>query len=216
MNLNGPKVKNLSGKDPKQLIIFLHGLGSDGNDLISLAHDFSKFLPEALFLSPNAPFPCDMAPYGFQWFSLQQRDENFILNGIKQSAPILNNYIDEQLKLYNISLENLFLIGFSQGTMMSLYTALRRSEPIGGVIGFSGALIGASLIDEIISRPKVLLIHGDKDEVVPYNALSYAKENLLKNNVPVEDLTCEGLGHSINSDGLNKALEFLMKNINSK
>jgi phospholipase/carboxylesterase len=210
MKLFGPEVKPLSGGKAKQLVIFLHGLGADGKDLITLAKDIGKFLPDAHFLSPHAPQECDMAPFGYQWFSLQQRDEDSILKGIKATAPILNNYIDEQLVKLDIKPENVILMGFSQGTMMSLYVALRRERAIGGIVGFSGALIGAqSLPVEIKSTPPVLLIHGDNDDVVPYQALAFAKDTLSSNNVKVETLTCKGLGHSIDIDGIEEAIKFM-------
>jgi phospholipase/carboxylesterase len=138
--LNGPELPAQSGTT-KRLVIFLHGLGADGNDLLSLAPMLE--LPDTHFASPNAPYPCDMAPYGYQWFSLLDRDPVRILPEIRRAEPILSAYIDAQIAKHKITAKDVALIGFSQGSMMSLHTAPRRAEPIAGVVGISGALFGA-------------------------------------------------------------------------
>ncbi|MBX9726250.1 MAG: hypothetical protein K2X09_03200, partial [Rickettsiales bacterium] len=161
--LSGPELKAQSGIT-KRIVIFLHGLGADGNDLLSLAPMLD--LPDTHFMSPNAPFPCDMAPYGYQWFSLQDRNPARILPEIRTAEPILNAYIDSALARFNLKPKDLALIGFSQGSMMALHTAPRRASAIAGVVGISGALFGAErLSSEITSRPPVCLIHGTHDEV---------------------------------------------------
>ena len=164
----GPELLPKTGNAPEHLVIFCHGLGADGNDLIGLSAFFSEILPEAAFVSPNAPFPCDMAPMGYQWFSLQNRDESSMLNGVQTAAPILNQFIDQQLEKFNLTEDKAFLVGFSQGTMMSLYVAPRRQKPLAGIIGYSGRLIGGNdLKNNIRSYPPVLLINGDMDDLVP-------------------------------------------------
>src|SRR6201997_5344382 len=170
--LSGPARPPASGGTPRRLVILLHGLGADGNDLIGLAPYWAPLLPEAEFLAPDAPFPCDMAPFGRQWFSLQDRSPMSILAGVRAAAPILDAFIDDALEARNLEESRLALVGFSQGTMMSLYVGLRRAKALAGIVGFSGALIGSeTLPQDIRSRPPVLLIHGDSDEIVPFQAL---------------------------------------------
>jgi phospholipase/carboxylesterase len=208
--LSGPIHKPASGSKPRQLVILLHGLGADGNDLIGLAPVLAQVLPDAEFVSPNAPFPCDMAPYGYQWFSLQDRSPATILAGVRAAAPVLDAFIDEALESRGLAEKDLALIGFSQGTMMSLYVGLRRARPVAGIVGFSGALVGAEfLAGEIRSRPRVLLVHGDADQMVPFQALAIAERTLIAADVPVETLTCPGLGHGIDEAGLKAAARFL-------
>lgn len=194
------------------LVIFLHGLGSDGNDLISLVPHIAPSLPNIGFTSPNAPFPCDMAPYGYQWFSLQDRDPQKIRSGVQTAAPILTEFIDQQAKRFNLTHDKIALVGFSQGTMMSLYVAPRMAQQLAGVVGYSGALSGAdSLQKEIKSKPPFLLIHGQADDVVDASALPHAVDNLKKAGCPVESTLTPGLGHSIDVDGLQQGQQFLHK-----
>jgi phospholipase/carboxylesterase len=209
-SLSGPSHKPASGGPPRRLVVLLHGVGSDGNDLIGLVPYWASVLPDAEFLSPHAPFPCDMAPFGRQWFSLQDRTSAAILAGVRATAPILDAFLDEALAARGLDASQLALVGFSQGTMMSLYTGLRRATAPAAIVGYSGALIGAELLStEIRARPPVLLVHGDADEVVPVAALSHAVEALAAAGVPVEQLRCPGLGHSIDEEGLRRGGEFL-------
>jgi phospholipase/carboxylesterase len=208
--LTGPSRKSAAGSAPRQLVILLHGLGADGSDLIGLAPYWAPLLPEAEFVSPDAPFPCDMAPFGRQWFTLQDRSPVSILAGVRAAAPILDAFIDDALKARNLEESRLALVGFSQGTMMSLYVGLRRAKAPAGILGFSGALIGAeSLPQEIRSRPPVLLIHGDSDEIVPFQAMALAEQGLKAVGLSVESLTCPGLGHGIDEAGLKRGSAFL-------
>jgi phospholipase/carboxylesterase len=208
--LSGPIHKPASGGKPRQLVILLHGLGADGNDLIGLAPVLAQVLPDAEFVSPNAPFPCDMAPYGYQWFSLQDRSPETILAGVRAAAPVLDAFIDEALASRGLAEKDLALIGFSQGTMMSLYVGLRRARPVAGIVGFSGALVGAeTLAAEIRAKPRVLLVHGDADTMVPFQALGLAERALAAAGVPVETLVCPGLGHGIDEAGLKRGASFL-------
>lgn len=210
--LSGPEVLPTSGGKAKQLVIFLHGLGADGNDLISLSQEFSRTLPDAHFISPNAPFPCDMAPFGYQWFSLQDRNPEKILAGVKNAAPILNGFIDAKLEELSLGDKDLALVGFSQGTMMSLYVSLRRPESCAGVLGYSGALVGAeTMAEEIKSRPPICLLHGTADMVVPYQCMTAAQEIFTKTGIDVECYTCEGLGHGIDMAGIEIGRKFLQK-----
>jgi phospholipase/carboxylesterase len=209
-DLSGPTNKPASGGKPRQLVVLLHGVGADGNDLIGLAPYWAPLLPDAEFVSPDGPFPCDMAPFGRQWFSLQDRSPAAILAGVRATAPILDAFLDAALAARGLEDRQLALVGFSQGTMMSLYVGLRRAGAPAGIVGYSGALVGAdSLPGEIRSRPKVLLIHGDADEVVPVRALAIATNGLKAAGVPVETLTRPGLGHGIDEEGLTRGGQFL-------
>jgi len=209
-NLSGPSHPPSTGGKPRQLVILLHGLGADGNDLIGLAPVWSQLLPDAEFVSPNAPYPCDMAPYGFQWFSLQDRSPTMILAGVRAAAPALDAFIDDALATRGLVEENVALVGFSQGTMMSLYVGLRRARPVAGILGYSGALIGAeTLMADVRSKPRVLLVHGEADPVVPFQALALAEGALRAAGVPVKTLTRPGLAHGIDEEGLRRGGRFL-------
>lgn len=207
--LSGPEQKAKSGK-AEQLVILLHGLGADGDDLFGLVPYFADNLPNAHFISPNAPFPCDMAPYGRQWFSLMVREENTILEGLRNAEPILNNFINDKLSELGLEDKDLILIGFSQGTMLALHTALRREKPIGAVIGYSGALVAShTLKEELKSRPPICLVHGEADEVVPFDAFSQAISVLQKLGVEVHGYSREELGHGIDPAGMQIGNKFL-------
>ncbi len=212
--LDGPRFGSASGAQAEALIILLHGVGADGNDLIGLAPQLAQVLPGAAFVSPHAPFPCDMAPFGHQWFSLQDRSNSAILAGVRATAPILDGFIDAELARHGLGDDRLALLGFSQGTMMSLFVALRRARPCAGVLGYSGALVGAGeLAAEVTSRPPVLLIHGEADEVVPVEALPAAVAALEACGVPVTSERRPGLGHGIDQQGLVHGVRFLVEKL---
>lgn len=208
ITLSGPAVEPLSGKAPKQLIVFLHGLGADGNDLIGLADEFAEDFPDAKFVSPHAPFACDMAPYGRQWFSLQDRAMPAMTHGARIATPILNDYIDAQLAAADLTIKDCFVVGFSQGTMMALYTLLRRPEPCAGIIGFSGAMI-ADDVNPLTCKPPVCLIHGDADAVVPFAALANAEGVLKAAGIVCEAHRRPNLGHGIDEVGILTAQQFM-------
>jgi phospholipase/carboxylesterase len=206
VTLSGPERAPASGGKPTSLIVLLHGLGSDGQDLISLAPFFSGALPHTHFIAPNGPAPCDMAPYGYQWFSLRDWSPQSMLRGAHEAIPALNLFIDAQLKRFALIEDRLAFIGFSQGTMMSLYVSLRRPAPCAAVVGFSGALIGEQ---GITSKPPVCLIHGREDGVVPFGAMALAETILKQHSIPVEAHARPGLAHSIDPEGIDIALKFL-------
>ncbi len=210
LTLDGPRQPPRRGAKPKSLVILLHGLGADGNDLISLAPYWAPLLPETEFLSPHAPFPCDMAPMGYQWFSFQERTPEAVLAGVRAAAPFLDGFIDEALETRGLDESRLALVGFSQGTMMSLHVGLRRAKPVAGIVGYSGRLIGEDfLADELRSKPPVLLMHGTADEIVPFESLALAERHLKAAGVAVTTVQRPGLGHSIDEIELSKGGEFL-------
>ncbi len=208
--LNGPVLEPASNGPPKQLIILCHGVGSNGDDLIGLAPYFQKVLPDAQFVSPNAPFPFDMAPFGFQWFSLQDMSEDARLDGTRHAAPILDAFIDQQMAEHGLDDSKVALIGFSQGTMVSLHVGLRRRPSVAAVVGYSGMLVGPELLaEEIASKPPVLLVHGEADDVVPAAALPAAVGALETQGVPVRHEMRPGLGHGLDDRGILLGMEFL-------
>lgn len=191
-------------------MVLLHGLGSNGQDLISLAPIWAKHMPNTLFVSPDATFPCDMAPMGYQWFSLQEWTEAAMSKGAEAARPLVDNFLDNLLKKSGLKDQNLALVGFSQGTMMSLYVGPRRKTAIAGVLGYSGALLGAGeLKTGLVHKIPTCLIHGDADTVVPITAWHQAMANLKHAGFPVEGQVIPGLAHGIDDTGLAAGLSFL-------
>lgn len=214
ISLSGPSRHPKSVKAPKQLVVLLHGWGADGPNLIDLADLFLQVLPDAEFIAPNAPQVCEANPYGYQWFSLMDRQPQHMLSGARNAADILNHFLDAQLKEYKLDNSKLALVGFSQGTMIGLHVALRRTPPIAALVGFSGALIAPDILSkEIAARPPIALIHGEADDVVPYKSMAMAADALKKHGVEVQSSTRPFLGHSIDMDGIRIAAEFLKKNL---
>jgi phospholipase/carboxylesterase len=207
--LSGPRVAPQSGV-AKQLVVLLHGVGADGDDLIGLAPALAQFLPHAAFVAPNGPEPCDMAPFGYQWFSLRDRRPEALLRGVQAAAPLIDAFLDDELARHRLDGRQLALVGFSQGTMMSLYVAPRRPAPLAAVLGFSGALLGAAALKvEAVSRPPVFLIHGDADEIVPVGSLAAAVAGLQAADIPVRFEIRPGLPHAIDPEGIAHGGAFL-------
>jgi phospholipase/carboxylesterase len=192
-------------------VVFLHGYGADGNDLIDIGQIWQDVLPDAVFISPHAPEACDMSPMGRQWFALSQRDEAERWAGVTTAAPILNAFLDAELAALNLNPRRLALVGFSQGTMMALHVGLRRPIPPAAIIGYSGLLVGDSHMNEITKQhpPAVLLTHGDQDPVIPYAALGHAKQHLTAAGLSCEAHVINGLGHGINQECLQRGAAFL-------
>ena len=209
--LNGPRVEPENGK-PTKLVILCHGFGSNGDDLIGLVPHLRQVLPNAAYVSPNAPEICFGAPNGFQWFPLSTLSKEERLVGTIKAAPTLDHFIDQELEKYNLEEKDLILIGFSQGTMMSLQVGLRRNSDIGGIIGFSGAMtLPENWKQEITSKPPVLLVHGDMDNVVPVAMMHDAFSALEEIGINVDKHVSPAVMHNIGPDGLQKALEFFSK-----
>jgi len=209
--LDGPSQPPAQGGAPEQIVVLLHGLGADGNDLIGLAPAWSRVLPAAEFLAPHAPQACDMAPFGRQWFSLQDRSQAAMYRGLVAAAPALDAYVSDALAARGLDASRLALAGFSQGGALALHLGLRRSPACAGIVSFSGWLAGPEhLSGEIRARPPTLLVHGDADEVVPHAALGATQQALEAAGVPVRAHTCPGLGHGIDDDGLRLAAALLV------
>ena len=212
--LNGPRVAPRSGT-AKQLVVFLHGYGADGNDLIDIGRAWAGLLPNAAFVSPHAPRPCGQAPMGREWFPLTFRDPGERWEGVNSAAPVLESFLDAELQRQNLPPSALALVGFSQGTMMALHVGLRRQVPPAAIVGYSGMLAlpenidPASFVAEIKSRPPVLLVHGDQDPLIPVQALFEAAQNLAALEVPAEWHISHGIGHGIDQEGLRQGGEFL-------
>jgi phospholipase/carboxylesterase len=214
--LDGPRLSPLSGA-ARQLVVFLHGYGADGNDLIEIGRVWQQLLPQAAFVSPHAPEPCGQAPVGRQWFALTFRDPNERWVGVNKAAPVLERFIDAELARLALPPSALALVGFSQGTMMSLHVGLRRAVPPAAIVGYSGLLVlppdgnPETFAAEVKSRPPVLLVHGDRDDLIPPQALFQATQGLAALGVPAEWHMSAGVGHGIDPEGLRHGGEFLAR-----
>ena len=196
-----------------QVVVFLHGYGADGNDLLGLADPLAPHMPDTVFLAPNAPERCTVNPMGYQWFPIPWLDgssEEEAMTGMAAAAADLNAWLDGVLADEGITPDRLILLGFSQGTMMALQVAPRRPAPVAGVVGFSGRLLQPdALADEVASRPPVLLLHGDRDDVVPPQSLPDAANALTAAGFEVFAHVMKGTAHGIAPDGLSVALAFM-------
>ena len=215
-DLDGPRIAPRSG-NARQLVVFLHGYGADGNDLIEIGRAWQNLLPDAAFVSPHAPRPCGQAPVGREWFPLTFRDPDERWNGVNAAAPVLNAFLDAELQRVKLAPSALALVGFSQGTMMALHVGLRRAVAPAAIVGYSGMLVVPENVEpekfaaEIIARPPVLLLHGDQDQLIPVQALMHAAQGLASLEVPVEWHISPGLGHGIDQEGLRQGGEFLAR-----
>ena len=209
-NLDGPLALPAAGGDPRSLVIFLHGYGSNGADLIGLASYWRAALPHTLFIAPNAPQPCPGAPGGYQWWPLTSLEPAARAAGVREPAAVLNAFIDSQLERYGLTEDKLALVGFSQGTMMALHVGPRRERQIAGIVGYSGMLVDAeALAAEGRTKPPVLLVHGADDAVLPIAALHDADQALSKLGFTVSTHVSPRLGHSIDEAGLSLGARFL-------
>jgi phospholipase/carboxylesterase len=208
--LDGPQALPAAGGDPKSIVIFLHGYGSNGADLIGLASYWRAALPNTLFIAPNAPQSCPGAPGGYQWWPLTSLEPAARAAGVREPAAVLNAFIDSQLKLHGLTEDKLALVGFSQGTMTALHVGPRRERPIAGIVGYSGMLVdGQALAAEGRTKPPVLLVHGADDAVLPVAVLHDAERTLDALGFSVSTHVSPRLGHSIDEDGLSLGVQFL-------
>ncbi len=206
------EIEPLSKEKPKKLMLFLHGYGASGEDLIDLAQEFKHSVPNAHFISPNAPFSLSHPSMsGYQWFSLENYDPKIIYPQILEANRILDIFIDSQLERFGLNHQDLIIVGFSQGAMMAMYNSLRRHKTNAGIIAYSGKLILPSWLGEgINSKPKICLIHGKNDEVLPFEDFLEAKKLLEQEQIPFEHHALEGLGHGIDHHGIRIGRDFLL------
>jgi phospholipase/carboxylesterase len=201
--LDGPRWGPAAGGTPRKLVLLLHGLGADGFDLIDLAPDWGKAVPEAVFVAPHAPDPCDIAPQGRQWFSVGDRTPARMLAGMRLAAEALSGFLDAETARLGLAPSDVALMGFSQGAMTALFTALRRDPPPAAVLAYSGRLVAPEALgSELRGRPPVLIVHGEADEVVPVEASRTAEAALRAAGVEVEASYRPGLGHGLDETGI--------------
>jgi phospholipase/carboxylesterase len=212
--LDGPRLQPASGKAPRELVVLLHGYGSNGADMISLAPFWREQLPDALFLAPNAPERCPGGPGGFQWWGLTDFSRQALAAGTRRAAPALDGFLDAQLSEHKLAEDRLLLVGFSQGTMMALHVGLRRERQLAGIIGYSGMLADTTgLAGMVRSKPPVLLIHGSSDQVVPVGAIHEAERELHRLGIKVETHVARGIGHGVDPHGLDLGRRFACKRL---
>ena len=213
-SLNTTILKPLSEETPKNAVILCHGYGGDGKDISLLASYWRTYLPDTLFVCPDAPEKCAVSDSGFQWFDLMDQTKDQILLKSLAAEIKLNTLIDEVIKKNNLTSEKVAIGGFSQGCMISLQTGIKRKNKINSIVGYSGKIIDTEhLKNNIISRPNIILMHGDKDEIVPVSFLLEAKEFFNKNNYKIETQIFKNCEHRIPTEGSSLGLEFLKKNL---
>ena len=207
-------VNPLSNQKPKQVVILCHGYGGDGKDISTLAINWQRFLPDTIFLSPNAPEVCSVNPQGYQWFDLSIEKKDVILEKSLRAEKKLILFIDEVLNYFQLEPDKLALVGFSQGSMIGIQTALKNKKQIKCVIAYSGKINNQKhLLENINSKPNFFLMHGDKDPIVPSTHLLEAKEFLLKCQIKIKTKLFKNCEHRIPVEGSSLGLEFLRKNL---
>ena len=218
--LTGPRLEPRT--KARQLVVFLHGYGADGNDLIEIGRAWQQLLPEAAFVSPHAPRPCAQNPGGREWFPLTFRDPNERWSGVNAAAPGLAAFLDAELARRELPPSALALVGFSQGTMMALHVGLRRAVAPAAIVGYSGLLVTPvsggldAMKPEIVARPPVLLVHGEADDLIPAQALFQSAQGRAALEVPVEWHLSRGIGHGIDAEGLAHGGQFLARRLGTK
>ncbi len=215
-DLDGPRLAP-RWRQAKHLVVFLHGYGADGNDLIEVGRAWQDLLPNAAFVSPHAPRPCGQAPMGREWFPLTFRNVEERWSGVNMAAPVLESFLDAELARYAVPPSALALVGFSQGAMMALHVGLRRAVAPAAIVGYSGLLVVPEDVApeefavEIKCRPPVLLVHGAGDDLIPVQALFHAAQGLAALGIPAEWHISPGVGHGIDSEGIRQGGEFLSR-----
>ena len=212
--LDTTSVFPISKNKPSQVIVLCHGYGGDGKDISTLAINWQRFLPDAIFMSPNAPEICKINPQGYQWFDLESEKQEIILEKSLIAEEKLNSYLDQVLDDLNLEPNNMALVGFSQGCMISIQVALKKKQPINCLVGYSGKIINQKhLSDNINSKPKIFLMHGENDTIVSPTYLLEAKEYLVKNGLKIKTKMFKDCEHRIPVEGTSLGLEFLKKNL---
>ena len=212
--LDVTSISPLSKNKPRQAIILCHGYGGDGKDISGLATNWQRFLPEAIFLCPNAPEVCSVNPQGYQWFDLTSEKEEVILEKSLVAEDKLNIFLDQIFDNFQLEPFNLALVGFSQGCMMSLQVGIKKKQQINCLIGYSGKVINQKhLSNNINSKPKIFLMHGENDTIVPATHLLEAKEYLKKHGINAKIKMFKNCEHKIPVEGTSLGLSFLKKNL---
>jgi len=213
-NLDVTAVSPLSKNKPRHAIVLCHGYGGDGKDISSLAINWQRFLPDAIFLCPNAPEVCAINPQGYQWFDLETEKEEVILEKSLKAEEKLNKFLNQVLDNLQLEPINLALVGFSQGCMISIQVILKKKKKLNCLIGYSGKVINQKhLSDNINSKPKIFLMHGANDTIVPPTHLLEAKEYLNKCGLKIKTKLFKNCEHRIPIEGSSLGLEFLRKNL---
>ncbi|WP_371168896.1 alpha/beta hydrolase [Aliiroseovarius sp. 2305UL8-7] len=207
------KRREAASGETNSVVVFLHGYGANGDDLLGLSDPLSEHLPDTTFIAPDAPEKCAGNPGGFQWFPIPWLDgssEEDSMIGANQAASDIDAFLDQVLEDEGINPEQLIVFGFSQGTMMALRVLPRRDDPIAGIVAFSGRMLEPDqFADHIKSKPPVLLVHGDQDDMVPPGHFSESGEILQANGFETYGFIMKGTGHGIAMDGLSVALSFI-------
>jgi len=212
--LNTTTVPTLSKNKPRHAIVLCHGYGGDGKDISTLAINWQRFLPDAIFLCPDAPEVCDINPQGYQWFDLTSEEEEVILEKSLLAEEKLSTFLDQVVDNLQLEIKNLALVGFSQGCMISIQVALKKKEKINCVIGYSGKIINKkNLSENINSKPKIFLMHGENDTIVSPTYILEAKEFLNKHGFKIKTKIFKDCEHKIPMEGSSLGLEFLKKNL---
>ncbi len=207
--LDGPRLAPLTGSKADALVVLVHGYGSNGDDLISLARAIQQALPAAAFVAPNAPSQLPQMAAAYQWWPIETFSMAERAHGAAAAAPGLDAFLTLELEKAEVTSDRLLLVGFSQGTMMALHVGLRRAQPVAGIVGISGMLVAPELLEEEMrTRPPVLLIHGTEDDVVPFRSMDLAERTLSAAGVEVATHVSEGVGHGVEHDGLVATVNF--------
>ena len=213
-SLNTIVLEPLSKAKPKNAVILCHGYGGDGKDISILASYWKSYLPETIFICPDAPEKCAASPTGFQWFDLMDQTTEQILSKSLVAEIKLNKLIDEIKEEYNLLANQIVISGFSQGCMISLQTGIKRKDKINSIIGYSGKIINLEhLSKNIVSRPNIILMHGDIDQVVTIDGLLEAKDFFAKNDYKIETKIFKNCEHRIPTEGSSLGLQFIKKHL---
>ena len=215
LSLDTKIIEPEGSKKIKNAIILLHGYGGDGNDISLMTLNWKRFLPDTVFLCPNGHQKCEINSKGYQWFDLTKDDPEYILKETLKAEKIIKNYIEEVKSIYNLNNSNLCISGFSQGCMMSINLGLTSDEKFNCIVGFSGKIINKeNLAQRIKVNSKILLLHGDSDQVVPSHYLLEAKDFLLRKKIEVEAKNIKNCDHHIPIEASSFALNYIKKNFN--
>ena len=213
-NLEVTSILPLSKNKPQQAVVLCHGYGGDGKDISALAINWQRFLPDAIFLCPNAPEICDVNPQGYQWFDHASEKEEIVLEKSLVAEEKLSIFLDQVFNNFKIEANNLALVGFSQGCMISIQVGLKKKEQINCIVGYSGKVINKKhLSGNIKSKPKIFLMHGANDTIVSPTSLLEAKEYLSNLGLKIKTKMFKDCEHKIPIEGSSLGLEFLKKNL---